>query len=67
MKTIKRVAALLAAVLMTLSLGMALAAQTDARVFDRANLFTPAQEDALAAAIAAFQTDNDFTFFGLIH
>ena len=51
MKTIKRLAALLAAVLITLSGGMALAAQTETRVFDRANLFTPAEEQAITAAI----------------
>jgi uncharacterized protein len=62
MKTIKRLSALLLAVLLILPFGMALAAQTDARVFDRANLFTPAQEDALASAIAAFQTDTGMDF-----
>ena len=62
MKTIKRLAALLAAVLITLSGGMALAAQTETRVFDRANLFTPAQEDALSASIAAFQKATGMDF-----
>ncbi len=62
MKTMKRLAALLAAVLITLLSGMALAAQTETRVFDRANLFTPAQEDALTTAITAFQKATGMDF-----
>lgn len=62
MKSIKRLAALLIALLTLLSLSAALATATEARVFDRANLFTPAQEDALAAAIAAFQKQTGMDF-----
>lgn len=66
MKATKRALAALLALALTLSLGLlaggALAAVTQTRVFDRADLFTAAQEEQLANAIADFQQATHMDF-----
>ena len=62
MKNTQRLAALLTALLVALLWSTALAATTETRVFDRADLFTATQEQALATAITAFQKATGMDF-----
>lgn len=66
MKATHRTLAALLALALTLSLGLfaggALAAVTQTRVFDRADLFTAAQEEEIANAIADFQKATNMDF-----
>ncbi|MEA4998159.1 MAG: TPM domain-containing protein [Candidatus Limiplasma sp.] len=59
----QRILALLLAALLTLAAGTAMAAAaTGRRVYDNADLFTPVQEEALANAIADFQSATGMDF-----
>lgn len=62
MKPIRRIFALLIVLWLSLSLATALAAATEERVFDRANLFTTTEEQALRTAITAFQQSTGMDF-----
>jgi len=64
MKNIKRTLALLAAALLCLTAGMAMASATatSERLFDRADLFTATEEEAIRNAIADFQKATGMDF-----
>ena len=62
MKNIQKRIALLIALCLVLCVGAAMAATTEERVFDRANLFSSTEEQELRTAIAAFQKDTGMDF-----